>query len=322
MVNFWTSLPKPFFVLAPMEDVTDTVFRQVVSMCAAPDVFVTEFTNCDGMQSVGRKAVEHRLQFTPTERPVVAQVWGIHPETYETTAREIVAMGFDGIDINMGCPQRPIVGHGACAALIKNPGLAREIIEATKRGVAGKIPVSVKTRIGFSSIETESWISHLIACGIDTLTVHGRTAAEMSRVPCHWDQIGRAVAIRDRMGVSTRIIGNGDIQNRSDGLARAAESGVDGVMIGRGIFENLWAFDGALPVIARTPLAYMRMMQRHVQLFERTWGETKHYPILKKFYKIYVRGFDGASDWRAKCMETRSVGEVYPIIDELIARVS
>lgn len=319
MKNFWATLPKPIFALAPMEDVTDTVFRQMVASCARPDVFFTEFTNCDGMQSVGRAAVEHRLKFTSGERPLVAQVWGIHPETYLKTARDVLAMGFDGIDINMGCPQRPIVGHGACAALIKTPNLAKEIIAATKEGVVGKIPVSVKTRIGFSKIITEEWISTVLSCGIQALTVHGRTAAEMSKVPCHWDEIQRAVEIRNALSPDTVILGNGDVQHYHDGLSKIAQSGVDGVLIGRGIFEDMWAFERESPKPRHSPGEYMQIMKRHVELYEMTWGSKKHYPILKKFFKIYVRGFDGASDWRAKCMETREPGEVYPIIDEIIS---
>ena len=317
MKSFWHILPKPFFVLAPMEDVTDTVFRQMVAQCARPDVFFTEFANCDGLQSIGRPHVAHRLVYSEDERPIVAQVWGIHPDTFEKTAREVVELGFDGIDINMGCPQRAVIGHGACSALIKTPSLAKEIIDATKRGVNGKIPVSVKTRIGYSKITTEEWILFLLSCGIDALTVHGRTVSEMSRVPCHWDEIGKAVELRNSISPGTVIIGNGDVQHVADGLQKMSVTGVDGVMIGRGIFEDMWAFDKIVPKKQHAPLEYIRLMKEHVQLFEKTWGNTKHYPILKKFYKIYVRGFDGASDWRARCMNTQSYEEIYPIIDEI-----
>ncbi len=320
--NFWAMLPKPFFVLAPMEDVTDTVFRQMVASCAKPDVFFTEFTNCDGMQSVGRSRVDHRLKFTQDERPVVAQIWGTHPDTFYKTAQDVLAMGFDGVDINMGCPERSVVGHGACSALIKTPDLAKEIIKATKEGVEGNIPVSVKTRIGFSEIQTEEWISILLSCGISTLTVHGRTTKEMSSVPCHWDEIKKAVEIRDTMSPDTILVGNGDVQNYQDGLQKIAQSGVDGVMIGRGIFEDMWAFDHTVPKPIHRPLEYMHIMKRHVELYEKTWGTRKHYPILKKFFKIYVRGFEGASEWRTKCMITQNPSEVYPVIDQIIELLS
>lgn len=305
-----------------MEDVTDAVFRQIVTSCAKPDVFFTEFCNCDGLQSIGRKAVDHRLQFSKVETPIIAHVWGIHPETFLKTAREIAEMGFSGIDINMGCPVRTVIGHGACSALIKTPSLAKEIILAVKEGVDGKIPVSVKTRIGFSKIITEEWVSFLLSCGIDSLTVHGRTTAEMSSVPCHWDEIAKAVKIRNDMKLDTIIIGNGDVADRRDGLVKIAESGVDGAMIGRGIFTDLWAFESFLPKPSHSHLEYMRIMRRHIELFETTWGKKKHYPILKKFFKVYVRGFDGASEWRAKCMLTESPEEVYPIISSIIEQIS
>jgi nifR3 family TIM-barrel protein len=317
MKSIWQSLPKPFFALAPMEDVTDSVFRQVVKSCAAPDITFTEFTNCDGMQSEGREAIIHRFQFDEVERPIVAQLWGTKPENYLKTAQDIVAMGFDGIDINMGCPVKDVTSHGACSALIMNPSLAKEIILATKEG-AGDLPVSVKTRIGFKTVITETWISHLLSCDIAALTVHGRTAAEMSAVPAHWDEIKKAVDIRNSMGVDTVVLGNGDVQNVAEGLAKVALTGVDGIMIGRGIFEDLWAFDRSVPKPTHSVREYLNCMTRHVKLFESTWGEEKHYPILRKFYKIYLRGFEGASDWRVRAMETKSPSEVYPIIDELL----
>jgi nifR3 family TIM-barrel protein len=319
MKNIWQDVAIPIFALAPMEDVTDTVFRRIVASCATPDVMFTEFTNCDGVQSEGRKAVIHRFQFAPVEKPIIAQVWGTNPETYYKTAQEVVAMGFDGIDINMGCPVRDVTSHGACSALINTPALARELIDATKRGVNGAIPVSVKTRIGFKTIQTESWITHILESGIDALTVHGRTAAEMSAVPAHWDEIKKAIDIRNGLGVKTVVIGNGDVQNIADGLVKIAEAGTDGVMIGRGIFEDLWAFDRTDPKPTHSVHEYITVMKKHVQLFESTWGNTKYFPILRKFFKIYVRGFDGASEWRAKVMETKTFAEVYPLIDELLA---
>ncbi len=321
MSNIWQLLKKPIFALAPMEDVTDTVFRQVVSSCARPDVFITEFTNVEGLNSKGRDAIIHRLKFTQNERPIIAQIWGTKPEDFFKTAGELVQMGFDGIDINMGCPQKDVTSHGACAALMNNPTLASEIISATKKG-AGDLPVSVKTRIGFKTIITEQWISHLLSCGIAALTVHGRTASEMSKVPAHWDEIAKAVTIRDKMKLSTIILGNGDIFSYADGLAKIDEYRVDGVMIGRAVFDDPWVFDSAVPISRHTNRELLELMKRHVELFERTWGTTKNYAVIKKFYKIYIRGFDGASDWRVCAMETNSPSEVYPIIDKLLSIVN
>jgi nifR3 family TIM-barrel protein len=318
MKSFWRELPKPFFALAPMEDVTDTVFRQIIAACSKPDVFFTEFTNVDGIMSVGREAVIHRLQFSEAERPLVAQLWGKNPDHYRETAKLLVEMGFDGIDINMGCPQKKVIKNGGCAALINNPDQARLIIEATKEGVGGKIPVSVKTRIGFKSIITQEWITVLLKAGIDALTVHGRTAAEMSKVPAHWDEIQKAVELRDSMRLDTLVIGNGDVSSREDGLAKWRATGVDGIMIGRGIFDDPWIFDHGVPHRLHSVKEHLDLMKKHIELFEATWGRTKQYAILRKFFKIYVKGFDGASDWRRRVTETKSTGEVYPLINELI----
>ena len=242
MKNIWNTLEKPFLVQAPMEDVTDTVFRQIIAKCGKPDVFFTEFTNVEGMCSKGRDHVGRRLIFTSVERPIVAQIWGLDPSKFFETAKMVKDMGFDGIDINMGCPEKSVVKRGACAGLIHNPTLAKEIIEAVKKG-AGDLPISVKTRIGIKEIETEVWIEFLLKQNLDALTVHGRTVKEMSDVPAHWDEIGKVVKLRDKLNVNTLIIGNGDIKSLDDALEKHKKYKVDGIMIGRGIFENLWIFD-------------------------------------------------------------------------------
>ncbi len=318
-MNIWQKLPKPILALAPMEDVTDTVFRRIVASCARPDIFFTEFTNVDGLVSQGRDAIIHRLRFTDEERPIIAQLWGMKPDNYRTVASQLVDMGFDGIDINMGCPERSVVGHGACAALINTPDLASEIIKAVKEGAAGKIPVSVKTRIGYKNISNE-WIPFLLEQHLDALTVHGRTAAEMSKFPVHWDEIARAVTLRNAKKVGTLILGNGDVKSAEESLAKIQTYGLDGMMMGRAVFDDLYAFArGQKPV--RTVFSYLTIMRRHVELFEETWGDTKNYAILRKFFKIYVRGFEGAGEWRERVMATRSPSEVYPLIDEMMRMV-
>lgn len=315
-MNIWAKLPKPILALAPMEDVTDTVFRRIVASCARPDMFFTEFTNVDGLVSQGREAIIHRLRFTGEEHPIVAQIWGMNPKNYRTIADELVDMGFDGIDINMGCPERSVVGHGACAALIQTPALAKEIIHAVKEGAGGRIPVSVKTRIGYKDI-SKDWIPFLLEQDLDALTVHGRTAAEMSKFPVHWDEIARAVDVRNRMKAKTRILGNGDVKNAGEALEKIQKYGLDGIMMGRAVFEDLFAFQkGDKPVF--TPVQQLEIMKRHVELFEKTWGHMKNYAILRKFFKIYVRGFEGASEWRERVMATKSPDEVYPLIGEMM----
>ena len=301
MKNIWNTLEKPFLVQAPMEDVTDTVFRQIIAKCGKPDVFFTEFTNVEGMCSKGRDHVGRRLIFTSVERPIVAQIWGLDPSKFFETAKMVKDMGFDGIDINMGCPEKSVVKRGACAGLIHNPTLAKEIIEAVKKG-AGDLPISVKTRIGIKEIETEVWIEFLLKQNLDALTVHGRTVKEMSDVPAHWDEIGKVVKLRDKLNVNTLIIGNGDIKSLDDALEKHKKYKVDGIMIGRGIFENLWIFDKKINPQNISSEAKLKLLIEHIKLFDKTWGRTKNFSLMKKFYKIYISSRPDASDLRMRLM--------------------
>lgn len=308
-MNFWQTLPKPFFVLAPMDGVTDTVFRHVVAEAAAPDVFFSEFTNTDSFcSSKGHESTAYRLKFTLDEQPMVAQIWGTNPEHFAEMAKGLAEMGYAGVDINMGCPVKDVIKKGACSGLIQTPALAAEIIAATK--TAG-LPVSVKTRIGFKTKNTEEWLGFLLQQDIVALTVHGRTAKEMSKVPAHWDEIAKAVKLRDEIAPNTLIIGNGDVQNRQHGLDLAKQTGIDGIMIGRGVFTNVFCFETEPRLHDKQEL--LGMLKRHLDLFEATWPERQFAP-LKRFFKIYVRDFDGASELRAKLMEARNITEVRELL--------
>ena len=327
-MNFWGGDPedhrvikKPILILAPMEDVTDTVFRQIVASCGRPDVFFTEFTNTDGICSVGFKRVVDRLKFSEKERPIVAQIWGTNPEYFYKSAQIIAKMGLDGIDINMGCPVKDVVKTGACSALIKNHKLAKEIIEATKKG-APKLPISIKTRIGFESNEIESWVKFLLECQIDALTLHLRTAKEMSKVPSHWDEITKAIKIRDQLKVKTLIIGNGDILTLKEAHEKCNKYGLDGIMIGRAIFDNSWIFNQQIDPENISQEKRFQVLLDHVKLFESTWGKTKDFNIMKKFFKSYIKSFEGASELRAKLMTTTNGKEVKNIIDEYLKNQS
>lgn len=311
----WNQLARPIFILAPMEDVTDTVFRRIVSSVGRPALYFTEFTNVDGFFSAGRTQVSQRLQFENEEKPLIAQIWGLKPENYYKAAKEIEAMGFDGIDINMGCPQKDVISKGACSALINNHTLAKEIIQATRDG-AGKLPVSVKTRLGLKVNQREEWISFLLEQNLDALTIHGRTAAEMSAVPAHWDEIGKVVEMRNQKGLTLPIIGNGDVQSIEEAEEKVQAYGLDGIMVGRGIFHNPWLFDARKKLEHITLDERFDLLLRHVALFEQTWGTTKPFQILKKYFKIYIADFPGASDFRAKLMETKNGNEVRKIIAE------
>ena len=305
MNGFWASLKHPFFVLAPMEDVTDTVFRQIVASVGRPDVFFTEFANVEGILSSGQSEVIKRLKYTPAERPLVAQIWGTKPEKFKAAAELIVQLGFDGIDLNFGCPERAIVKQGGCSALIGNYPVVKEIIAATKEG-AGSLPVSLKTRIGRNKIITEEWVGWLLEQNLAALTIHGRTAAEMSAVPTHWDEIGKVVALRDQMKSETLILGNGDIKTLDQARCMVAEYGVDGVMIGRGIFDNVALFaEKELDLDQKIAL-----FKRHIELYEQTWGKGKNFQVLKKFVKTYIGGFAGATALREQLFEAKTAGDL------------
>ncbi len=299
-----------------MEDVTDTVFRRIVARCGPPGVFFTEFTSTDGLCSPGRDKVAHRLRFTEEERPIVAQIWGTNPEHHYRAARQIVAMGFDGIDINMGCPVKKIVKGGACAALIDNPSLASELIRATREG-AGDLPVSIKTRCGYWRWRTEEWAGFLLEQKPEVLIVHGRIAKDESELPARWDEIASVVRLRNETGSGVLVLGNGDVQSLAEIEEKAALHGVDGVMVGRGIFETPFLFRDRSPE-PWSERGRLDLLLQHLCLYRGTWGD-RHYPRLKKFYKMYVAGFAGAAHLRVELMETGSVAEAEAVVQHWLA---
>ena len=243
-------------VLAPMADVTDEAFRAIIAKYSrhtrkdgtmgGPDVFWTEFVSADGLCSPGRDVLLRDLKYSPVERPIVAQFFTSTPSHMERVARMAESLGFDGIDINMGCPDKSIEKQGAGAAMMTTPDLAVEIIRAAKQG-AGGIPVSVKTRVGWNTVELETWLPKLLSAEPAVITVHARTRKEMSLVPARWEHVARAVEIRNTLGSKTLILGNGDVQNLAEAETRVTETGADGVMIGRGIFGNPWLFSPDTP---------------------------------------------------------------------------
>jgi nifR3 family TIM-barrel protein len=317
--NFWQELKKlkkPFFVLAPMADVTDVVFREIIAKYGKPDVFYTEFVSCDGLMSKGREALLSDLRYTENQRPIVAQVFGSKPENFYESAKLIKELGFDGIDINMGCPDRSIERQCAGASLMKNPKLAQEIIEATKKG-AGDMPVSIKTRIGYNENELETWIPALLKAEPAMIAVHGRTRKEMSKVSADWGSIARVVELSSK--TNTVILGNGDVKSVKDGLEKARLSGVDGIMIGRSVFGNPWLFGGQTSEIT-SHRGKLRVLVEHTKLFEKMLGKDKNFAIMKKHYKAYVTGFDGAKELRIKLMESKSFADVEKTISKFLKK--
>ncbi len=322
MNKFWEKMEKQFFVLAPMADVTDAAFRRIIAKYGRPAVMWTEFVSCDGLcHPEGRQALSIDLLYTEDERPIVAQVFTAHPEKMREAAKYILELGFDGLDINMGCPEKNIVKQGAGASLMQNPELAQELILAAKEGVEGKIPVSVKTRIGFNADDLEVWLPNLLEALPAAITIHARTKKEMSLVPANWDRVKRAVEIA--RGGEVFILGNGDVKNLEEARARVAETGCDGVMIGRGIFGNPWLFDETKKEVSVEET--LRVMVQHTKLYEELFRDPdesragkKSFELMKKHYKAYVHGFPEAKELRVKLMDCHTAEEVEVVINDFL----
>jgi len=311
--NFWRDLPKPFFILAPMEDVTDVVFRHVIKEAAEPDVYFTEFTNTESYaHPEGQMSVRGRLTFTEDEQPIVAHIWGDKPEYFKSMSIDLAEMGFKGIDINMGCPVANVAKNGKGAGLINHPETAAEIIEAAK---AGGLPVSVKTRLGYWKIdEWLVWLKHLLEQDIVNLTIHLRTRAEMSKVDAHWDLIPEIKKMRDDIAPDTLLTINGDIPDRQTGLELVEKYEVDGVMIGRGVFTNPFAFEKEPE--AHSAQELFDLFRLHLDLFDHYSAlEYKPFKPLRRFFKIYIRGIQGAADLRQQLMTTESTDDVREMLD-------
>ena len=382
----WTKLAKPILALAPMANVTDAAFRRMFARYGKPDVMLTEFVSVDGLLSKGKDALLRDFWYAEAERPIVAQIFGAVPEHFEQVAAMICELGFDGIDINMGCPDKAIEKQGAGAALINNPKLAAEIIRATKRGAHG-LPISVKTRIGYKQNQLADWLPALFAEELAAVTVHLRTRKEMSDVPAHWELANDVVALRDQHAPQTLVLGNGDVQSLVDGRIKCEQTGLDGVLIGRAAFGQPWffhrplsepllddnslyrqpqnvslitdrhgiassrersdaaqsklfSFEGRLRKRSQgqtPPLAErLRIMIEHTELFEELYGVNRHpegelpshppgvgwehgrqkpFATMKKHFKAYVNGFDGAKELRIALMATETAQQVRTITE-------
>ena len=317
-----------------MADVTDMAFRQIIIETGAPDVFYTEFVSVAGLCSEkGRPKLLPHLKFKENERPIVAQVFGSNPAQFYEVAKLIKELGFDGIDINMGCPAGKIVKQDSGSGLILNPELAQEIIRETKRGVSQALkgllqgapvtcPVSVKTRIGYNSIVTEEWISKLIEAKPDAIIVHGRTMKEASKVPAHWDEIAKAGKLCREAGII--IIGNGDVMSYAEGLEKAKQYNLDGIMVGRGVFHNPWFFDSAVNPDTKTPQERIALLKKHIENFVELWNppeagalQVRSFEVMKRFIKIYINDFNGSKTLREKLMSIKSPKELLDFISTI-----
>ncbi len=303
---------RPIYTLAPMADVTDVAFRYMIAKYGKPDVTWTEFVSCNGLMSAGREVLKRDLEYNEAERPVVAQLFTSVPENMEGAAKLCLELGFDGVDINMGCPVVTIGNQGAGAKLITTPDLAQEIIRAAQRGVEGKIPVSVKTRIGFNKIEYTEWLPKILECNIPVLTVHLRTKKEMSLVPAHFELINEIQELVRKLSPETILIINGDIKSLKQSNELYEKYNFDGAMIGRGVFGTPWLFNVER---YKNNLEYnlkekLEIMLEHTKLFEEKLSDIKSFSIMKKHYKAYVNGFDGAKELREKLFDTNTYSEV------------
>jgi nifR3 family TIM-barrel protein len=342
MKNFWQELKKPFFCLAPMSDVTDIAFRFLLAKYSKDRenkdriVFWTEFVSADGLcNKLARKKLSYLLEYSERERPIVAQVFGANPENMKKACQYVASLGFDGIDINMGCPDKSVVSQGAGAGLIKTPELARKIIQAAHEGIkaAGMdIPVSVKTRIGFNKENIDTWIPELLKEDIAALTIHLRTAKELSLVPAKWEYIKKIKELINKSGRNILLIGNGDVADLKDAKNKAAEYGCDGVMVGRGVFGNPWFFSsqGAslTSAVSKVPFGEieekLKVLIEHAQIFDEKLLKPKHknFAVMKKHFKAYVNDFAGAKELRVKLMETENAKQVEKIINDFIKKQS
>jgi len=311
-------------VLAPMADVTDVAFREMIRRYSrhgepggGPDVFWTEFVSSDGLCSAGREVLLRDLEFGEGERPIVAQLFSSNPAHMEKSARLCRELGFDGIDINMGCPDRSIEKQEAGSAMIKNPTKAKQIIRAAQRG-AWPLPVSVKTRIGYNKVEIDTWVPHLLSCDIPVLTMHLRTRKELSKVPAHWELANTIRDVFRTSNTGTLFLANGDIQTRKEAGQKNRDYEVDGVMVGRGIFGSPWFFDSQRDPEDIALPERLGIMLEHTRLFLEKLGDIKNFAIMKKHYKAYVHGFDGAKELRVQLMESSSYEEIEKHVKEFI----
>lgn len=321
-LGFWEKLPRPFFVLAPLANVTDAVFRQHIIRYSRPDVLWTEFVAADGLcHPKGREALLRDLKFSENERPIVAQLFTAHPDNMREAAQLAKELGFDGIDINMGCPDKNVMKQGAGAACMKDPVLAQEIIRAAMEGVRldgeTPIPVSVKTRLGFNKDELEEWFPRVLETSPAVVTLHLRTKKEMSLVPAHWERMEQAVKVRNQISPETLLLGNGDVKTVTEAREKCERTGCDGVMLGRAIFGNPWLFDAEKQVTVREKLL---AALEHTKLFEATWKNTKSFELMKKHYQAYINHFPLAKELRIELMDCHSASEVEAVIMGFIKR--
>jgi nifR3 family TIM-barrel protein len=320
ITNIIDSLPKPAMVLAPMEQVTDAAYRYIIAKYGKPDLMYTEFTSADGLCSVGRPRLAPDLWYDESQRPIFCQLFGRRPETLRQAAEFVAGLGFNGIDINMGCPEKNVVRSGAGAGLIENPELAKDCIRALQSG-APNLPITVKTRIGYGPYDREiliEWVNHLLEVEPAILTLHLRTKKEMSKVPAKWSEAEVAVGVRDKKASQTLIFGNGDVRDCDHARELAAETGVDGVMLGRAIYGNPWLFSKTKRRDELSISERLHVMLEHGCLYERLYENARKFVVMRKHFAEYVSGMPNASELRSRLVHTDSATEAHDCVAEFL----
>ncbi len=323
-MHFWQKISKPIVGMAPMASVTDIAFRELFVQYGSPDIFWTEFVSADGLSSPGREVLQRDLAFTEQQRPIVAQFFTDNTENLMNAVRLAKSLGFDGVDINMGCPEKTIEKQGAGAALIRTPDRAVQLIEAAQKAAqethdATPLPISVKTRIGYNTDEIDTWIPTLLCTGIDALSVHLRTRKDMSATPARWDTMSRIVALREKYAPKTRILGNGDIGSRSEAEQKIQETGCDGVLVGRSLFGNPWFFNKTVRHNRLSVSDRLQACITHLALCHQFGGDGKPFFNIKRYFvKGYVSDFDGAKELRIALMKTKSISEMQQYLREFL----
>lgn len=316
----WIDLVKkdePFLALAPMEAVTEYVFRELLCDIGKPDVMFTEFTSAEALDSDGFERTIGRFDFSERQRPIIAQIWGITPKSFYNAAKIVKEKGFDGIDINMGCPDKAVMKKGSGACLSENPTLAAELIAAIK-DAAPELPLSVKTRLGLKTNISETWIPFILKQNIAALTLHARTAKELSDVPAHWDEIKKAVGYRNEISPHTVLMGNGDVKSYKDALEKFQEFNPDGIMIGRGVFTDPYIFEKNANGSAHTEKEHLELLLKHAKSFSDHWNGERNFAEVKRFFKIYIRNFQGAASFRDQLMRATNYDEVEQLLLPLL----
>jgi tRNA-dihydrouridine synthase B len=305
----------PVIGLSPMDGITDAVFRQIVDIYGKPDILFTEFVPVDAL-ILRKPAIERMLVFHKTKTITIAQLFGIEPELFYQSTMIVLDKGFNGIDINMGCPDRAVFNRGGGAGLILKPELAKEIILSVKKAVTDwkeknhskkEITVSVKTRTGYKEHNTKEWINNLLEVSPDFICLHARTYVQKYSGMADWEQIKIAVNLAKK--TKTKILGNGDVKNRKEAEEKIREYKLSGVLIGRAALGNPWVFTDKIP----TTEERFAVMMKHCKLFTKTFPELD-FKIMRKHLAWYTKGIHGSAEMRNSLMQVNSIKEAREII--------